>query len=464
MLSNMLKFSDWLWGIPMLVILVGGGLFLTVYLGFFQIKYFPFIAKETFGKIFKKPEGDGSVSPFQAATAALASSIGASNIVGVPVAIATGGPGAVFWMWITAIVGCATKFAEIVLGIKYREKDSEGNYIGGPMYYLSKSKWPILGSIFAFFLMIEIAPSIATQSVSLVQSAQTIGIPKTVSGIVLIGVVALVVLGGIKRIASVTEKLVPLMAGIYIAGSLIVILKNFTQIPNAFGLIFKGAFTPQAAMGGFFGSTIARTLRSGMARGAYSNEAGMGTAPVAHATAITDHPARQGMWGVFEIIVNTMIVCTSTALVVLVSGEWTSVGEAQAGQMPALAFQSVFGTALGGGIVTFCLMMFVLSTVIVIIFYGEAQAEYLFGSKFAKIMRFVYLGCILMGIFVELNTIYNFIDLMLASIIIPNMLGLFLFRKEVKEIKNDFFLNPMYYPGAVKNKVEVEEEKVIGKM
>lgn len=444
----------------MLIILGGGGVFLTIYLGFFQIKYLPFILKETFGKIFHKGEGEGSVSPFQAATAALASSIGAANIVGVPVAIALGGPGAVFWMWMTAIVGCATKFSEIVLGIRYRVKNEEGIYIGGPMYYLSKSKLPILGSIFAFFLMLEIAPSIATQSVSVVQSAGTIGIPSLVSGVVLVIVVGLVVVGGIKRIASFTEKIVPLMAGVYVIGSLIILLVNAGKIPNAFGMIFKDAFTGSAAVGGFVGAGLSATIRNGIARGAYSNEAGMGTAPVAHTTAITDHPARQGMWGVFEIIMDTIVVCTATALVVLVSGQWTATGSSMAGQMPAKAFQSVFGTALGGGIVTFCITMFVLSTIIVIIFYGEAQAEYLFGRKFAKVMRYVYLGFIVLGVVVEMETLYKLIDIMLASIIIPNMIGLIMFRKEIKEIKNDFFLNPKYYPGAVGQNTgeETEEE------
>ncbi len=450
MLESVLAFSDWLWGLPMLIILVGGGLFLTVYLGFFQLRYLPFIIKQTFGKILDKPEGDGTVSPFQAATAALASSIGASTIVGVPVAIAAGGPGAVFWMWITAILGGATKFSEIILGIKYRVKNEEGQYIGGPMYYLSKSKIPILGPIFAFFLMIEIAPSIATQSVSVVQSAATIGISPIIAGLVLTFIVGLVVVGGIERIGSVTEKLVPLMAGIYIVGTVVVLIANFTKIPAAFGLIFKGAFTKTAALGGFAGASVAAALRNGIARGLYSNEAGMGTAPVAHTTAITDHPVRQAMWGIFEIIMNTIIVCTATALLVLVSGQWTEVSSNMAGQMPALAFQSVMGNALGGALVTFCITMFVLSTIIVIVFYGEAQAEYLFGSKFGRVMRYVYLACIMLGVVLDLTTIYSLIDIMLASVVIPNMIGLILFRKEIKESKDEFFSNPHFYPG--KNK------------
>lgn len=448
-LDGLINFSNWLWGIPMLIILVGGSVFLTFRLGFVQFRYLPFVVKETFGKMFKKSEGEGTITAFQAATAALASAIGASNIVGVPVAIAFGGPGAVFWMWVIALVGAGAKFSEIVLGIKYREKNEEGEYVGGPMYYLSKGMkskiGKALGSIFAFFLMIEIIPSIATQTVSVVQTAATINLPNWITGLLLAFIIGLVVFGGIKRIANVCEKLVPFMALLYILGAIAIIIFNIAEFPRVILLIFKHAFTPAAAAGGFAGATVAQALRWGTARGVYSNESGMGTAPIAHSTAITDHPVRQAMWGIFENIVDTLIVCTATALVVLVTGLYKTTPASEAGSMPSLAFQSILGKALGGGIVTLSIALFVISTIIVIIYYGEKQAEYLFGTKFAKIMRVIYLLAIILGAFGGIEFLYQFLDLFLACIIIPNIIGLIALSGEVVKIKDDFFKNPKYY-------------------
>lgn len=447
--NAIINFSNWLWGIPMLVILVGGSLFLTIKLGFFQFKYFPFAMRETFGKIFAKAEGEGTVSPFQAATAALASTIGASNIVGVPVAIAFGGPGAVFWMWVVALIASAAKFSEVVLGIKYREKNEEGDYVGGPMYFLSKGiksgLGKALGIIFSFFLMIEIIPSIATQAISAVQTAETINIPNWVTGSVLVILVGLVVFGGIKRIASFTEKLVPFMALLYVIGGLIIIIINIAELPKALGLIFKHAFTPIAATGGIAGAGIAQAIRWGTARGVYSNEAGMGTAPIAHSSAVTDHPVRQAMWGIFEIVVDTLIVCTITALIVLVSGVYEIVPVDQAASMPAVAFQQLLGNTLGGGIVTVSILLFVLSTIIVIAYYGKTQAEFLFGAKFSNIMVVMYLIAIALGVYGGIEFLYNFLDILLATIIIPNMIGLLLLSDEVKDLKDEFFSDPKYY-------------------
>lgn len=448
--------SNWLWGIPLLVLLGGGGLFLTIYLGFFQFRYFPFIIRQTFGKIFSKAEGEGTVSPFQAATTALASTVGASNIVGVPVAIAFGGPGAIFWMWVFALIGSASKFSEILLGIKYREKNKEGEFVGGPMYYLTKGlKSKFLGGFFAFFLMIEIVPSIATQSVSFIQTAATMGAPKYLSAALMTVIVLIVVYGGIQRIAKVTEKMVPFMAIFYLIGALVIIVVNIAELPRVTALIFTSAFTPLSAAGGFAGSTIAGALRWGSARGTYSNEAGMGTAPMAHCAAVTDHPVRQAFWGVFEIIVDTLLICTTTAFVVLTTGLWETVPASEAASIPALAFQSVFGKAFGGGIVTFCIMMFVLSTIIVLVFYGEKQAEFLFGTKVGKVMKFINVAAIIFGAIGGIEFLYQFLDLLLALVIIPNMIGLICLRKEIKESLNDFFGNPKYYPGAKK---ELEEK------
>lgn len=425
-------------------------------LGIFQFRYFPFIIKQTFGKIFSKAEGEGTVSPFQAATTALASTVGASNIVGVPVAIAFGGPGAIFWMWVFALIGSASKFSEILLGIKYREKNKEGEFVGGPMYYLTKGlKSKFLGGFFAFFLMIEIVPSIATQSVSFIQTAATMGAPKYLSAALMTVIVLIVVYGGIQRIAKVTEKMVPFMAIFYLIGALVIIVVNISELPRVTALIFTSAFTPLSAAGGFAGSTIAGALRWGSARGTYSNEAGMGTAPMAHCAAVTDHPVRQAFWGVFEIIVDTLLICTTTAFVVLTTGLWETVPASEAASIPALAFQSVFGKAFGGGIVTFCIMMFVLSTIIVLVFYGEKQAEFLFGTKVGKVMKFINVAAIIFGAIGGIEFLYQFLDLLLALVIIPNMIGLICLRKEIKESLNDFFGNPKYYPGAKK---ELEEK------
>jgi AGCS family alanine or glycine:cation symporter len=433
------RLSAWIWGTPMLVILVGGGLWLTIRLDFFHIRYFPLVMRETFGKIWAKPEGEGTISPFQATCSALASTVGGSNIIGVPVAVAFGGPGAVFWMWVTAIIGAATKYSEIALGLQYRETNEEGNFVGGPMYYLRKGLGlPFLGGVYAFFLMLELVPSISTQSLNVVQTAESIGVPKAMTGLTITVLVGLVVIGGIKRIGQVTERLVPLMALLYLSAAFIIVIVNIARLPEVIVMIFEHAFTPLAASGGFAGATLASTMRWGVARGCYSNEAGMGTASIAHAAAVTDHPGRQAMWGVFSVIVDTMIVCTTTALVVLVTGVWEEVPADRAATMPARAFQQLLGENLGGGIVTVCLLLFVLSTIIVIIYYGEKQAEYLFGTKFSKFMRMVYLSAILGGTFLNLELLYQFLDIFLATIVIPNVIGLVLMSGKIKEIKNDF--------------------------
>lgn len=287
--------------------------------------------------------------------------------------------------------------------------------------------------------MIELVPSIAAQTLSFTQTAETIGIPPIASAIILAGCVALVVFGGIKKIASFTEKLVPTMALIYLIGGLIIILFNIANVPSAFAMIFTNAFTPTSAIGGFAGATVAAGIRSGMARGAYSNEAGMGTSAIAHASAVTDHPGRQALWGSFEIFVDTIIVCTVTAIVLLVTDTWTQIGIEEAASMPSVAFQSVFGATIGGGIVTMCILLFVLSTVIVVTYYGERQGAFLFGPKFGVFMRFVYIAAIFGAITFNLGILYQLLDLMLACLIIPNLIGVLLMMKEVKEIKKDFF-------------------------
>jgi AGCS family alanine or glycine:cation symporter len=447
------KISGWIWGPPMLILLVGGGIWLTIALGFFQIRYAGYILSQTFGKMFSKNvEGEGTVTPFQAVTAALASTVGASNIVGVPVAIAFGGPGAVFWMWLTAIVGSASKFTEIVLGLKYREKNEEGEYVGGPMYYLRKGLGsPFLAGLFAFFLMVELVPSIMVQANAVVGPAQqAFNISPLIIGIVVAVLVGLVVYGGIKRIARVTEFLVPFMAGLYLIGAWVIILLNITEIPVAIVLIFENAFTPAAPAGGFAGAAVAQALRWGVARGSYSNEAGMGTAPIAHSAATVDHPVRQGFWGIFEVIVDTLIICTTTAFLVLTTGLWKEVDPNAANTIPTIAFQNLLGNTLGGLVVTISILTFVISTIIVVVFYGEKQAEYLFGTKFSKVMRAIYVIGIVVGSVGGLKALWQFLDIMLATIILPNMIGLILMSGQVRELKNEFFSSAKYYPKARK--------------
>lgn len=296
--------------------------------------------------------------------------------------------------------------------------------------------------------MIEIIPSIAAQSASVVQNANTLNIPNHFTAIGLAIVVALVIFGGITRIVKVTEKLVPFMAGIYLAIALVIVAMNIAELPGVIGLIFKTAFTGHAAVGGFGGAMIAAAIRNGVARGTYSNEAGMGTAPIAHAAAVTDHPVRQAFWGIFEIVIDTIIVCSTTAFVVLTTGVWKTIGESDAASMPAAAFQTLLGENLGGTIVTISIAMFVISTIVVIAFYGEKQAEYLFGSAAGLIIKFVYLAAIIFGAYGGLTFIIKFLDITLAALILPNLVGLFLMSGEVAKLKDEFFSNPKFYPNA----------------
>ncbi|WP_147059382.1 alanine/glycine:cation symporter family protein [Sporosarcina luteola] len=435
--------SNFIWGIPIIVILIGGGVFLTVRLGFFQFRYFPHIIKQTFGKIFSKSEGNGTLTPFQATASALASTMGAANIVGVPVAIALGGPGAIFWMWLVALIGIGTKYSEVVLGMHYREKNEVGEYVGGPMYYIRKGLgWKKVASFLAFALMIEIVASTMVQSNSIATTMKgSFGLSPIVTGILVALLVVLVTYGGIKTIGKVSEKLIPFMVVIYLAAALVVIFANIKELPTAFGLIFEYAFRPMSAAGGFAGAGVAAAIRWGLARGLYSNEAGMGTAPIAHSAAITNHPAKQGFWGVFEVIVDTLVVCTITALVVLTSGVWKTISPDDASSMVTEAFVPVFGTSLAGTIVSTTLFLFVITTIVIIIFYGEKQAEFLFGTAFSKVMRFIYIGAIIVGAVGGLQFIWQFLDLLLALVVIPNVIAVLFLSGKVKEITNDYFTN-----------------------
>lgn len=454
-INSVTTFSDWLWGVPIISLLVLSGIFLTIKLGFFQFRYPLYILKQTFGSVLKKPKGEGDISPRQALTSALSSTVGAANIIGVPAAIMFGGPGAIFWMWVIAVVGMAIKFSESVLAVRYREKNEAGEFVGGPVYYMAKGlkmKW--LASWFAFALMIELIPSIMVQG-NAVSSAvrETFNGDTLITGIIVAALVSLIVFGGVKRIAKVTEVIVPVMALVYVGAGFIIVLMNISQIPEVLALIFSYAFQPMAALGGFAGAAVAETIRWGFARGLYSNEAGLGTAPIAHAAAQTDHPVRQGFWAVIGIVIDTLIICSTTAFVVLSSGVWTREGAmSDPAALTTIAFREYFGYT-GSLLVTISLIFFVLSTIIVIIFYGSRQAEYLFGLKAGFFMKIVYIASIVIGSIGGAQMIWNFLDLMLAMILIPNMIAVLLLSGEVKRLTTEFFTSEKYY------KKDVAEEK-----
>ena len=439
--------SGWLWGPPLIILLSFGGIFLTIRLGFFQFRYVGYILKSTFGSIGKKSEGEGTVTPFQSLTSALACTVGAGNIVGVPAAIMFGGPGAVFWMWVIALLGMASKFTESALAVHYRETNEEGEYVGGPMYYMTKGlnmKW--LGVWFSIALMLEVIPSVMIQGNAVAESAMvSFGLPPWVTGLIVMIIVALVIIGGIKRIGKFAEKVVPVMAVLYVGGALLILILSISQLPSVLSLIFKYAFTPAAPIGGFGGAAIATVVRWGFARGVYSNEAGVGTAPIAHAAATTDHPVRQGIWAMVGILIDTIIVCTATAYVVLASGVWTDEGAAEnASGLSAAGFEEFLGPA-GGMIVTISLIFFVISTIIVLSWYGEKQAEFLFGLKGAKIMKYVYVLAVFFGAIGAIKAIWGLVDITLALAVIPNMIAILLLSGKVKQLKDEFFNTPGKY-------------------
>ncbi|WP_434399799.1 sodium:alanine symporter family protein [Planococcus sp. 11815] len=462
-LQGIAEFSAWIWGIPLITLLLVSGLYMTFKLGFFQFRYFGYIVGQTFGSIFRRPKGEGTVTPFQALTSALSSTIGAANIVGVPAAIMFGGPGAIFWMWVIALIGMALKFAESVLAVEYREKNGNGEFVGGPMYYMKKGlnmKW--LGVWFSFALMIELIPSIMVQGNSIANTVQaTFNVPVLWTGIATAVLVSIVVFGGIKRIGKVTEIFVPFMALFYVGGAVVILLMNVQAVPEFFMLIFSNAFSPAPVVGGFAGAAIVEIIRWGFARGLYSNEAGLGTAPIAHAAATTDHPVRQGFWAVIGVVVDTLIVCTATAFVILSSGVWTEEGAMEnSSALTSLAFEEFFGD-FGAILVTIALIFFVLSTILVVVFYGAKQAEFLFGLKAAYGMQVVYIFAVILGAVGAAEVIWGFLDIMLAAILIPNVIAILLLSNKVKELKNEFFTSDEYYRKDRKVKKRAKRQKAV---
>ncbi|WP_204180406.1 MULTISPECIES: sodium:alanine symporter family protein [unclassified Staphylococcus] len=446
-MEKLISFSDWLWGYPLVLLLLFASVFLTVYLNFIQFRHFFYMLKQTFGSVNKRPRGEGTITPRQALTSALSSTVGAANIVGVPTAIMMGGPGAVFWMMVIAFLGMALKFSENVLGVHYREQNKKGEFVGGPTYYMkkgfkNKKLGTIFSLIFAFALMIEIVPSIMVQGHSAASTMKdTFNVPMAVSGVILAVLAALVVFGGVKRIASFAEKIVPIMVGLYCFFGFLIILMNISHVPNVIWLVIEQAFNPTAAVGGTFGAALATTIRWGFARGIYSNEAGLGTSSIAHAAAKTDHPVRQAFWGISEIVVDTLIICSTTGFVVLVSGVWkASDAKAQSAALTARAFENTFGQ-FGSMMVSISMMFFVFSTVVVVIFYGSRMAEFLFGLTAGWVMKTIYVLSMIVGALGAAQQLWDLLDLALAAVLIPNVIAVIMLSPKVKSLTTDFFKN-----------------------
>lgn len=434
------KLNSLVWGPPMLVLIVGTGVYLTTRINFMSITKIGYVLKNTLLKMFDKSTvGEGEITPFQAVATALAATIGTGNIAGVATAIALGGPGAVFWMWLSAIFGMATKYGEVVLAIKYREKTPDGRFVGGPMYYIRNGlnlKW--LAAIFALFGALAafgIGNMTQANSVAAVLESN-FGVNKWISGIIVAAATAAVVLGGLKRIVQVTEKLVPFMAAFYVLGGIIILVTNAARIPAAFGLIFSQAFTGTAAVGGFAGSTIMMAARYGVARGVFSNEAGLGSAPIAHAAATTDNPVRQGLWGIFEVFMDTIVVCTITALSIMVTGVWQT-GETGAA-LSALAFDTAI-PGIGGSIVAVGVLLFAYSTIIGWEYYGERCAEYLLGSKVILPYRILFIPFIVIGAIGGLVTIWDIADTLNGLMAIPNLIGVLGLSGVIIKLTKEYF-------------------------
>lgn len=435
------KVNGFIWGPVMLVFLMGTGIYFTVGTKFLQLNKFNYIMKNTIMKVFKNEEriGEGDISPFQALTTALAATVGTGNIAGVATAIVLGGPGAIFWMWVSAFFGMMTKFAEVVLAVHYREKNAAGNWVGGPMYYITnglKLKWlGVVFSIFGALAAFGIGNLVQANSVAAALES-TFKVPPIITGILLAICAGLVIIGGITRIAKFTEKLVPIMAALYILGATIVLILNITAIPEAIVLIVKSAFTVQSAVGGFVGATMMKAMRYGVARGVFSNEAGLGSAPIAHAAAQTDHPVQQGLWGVFEVFADTIVICSLTALVILTSGLWTS------GVSGAALTTDAFNATLpgiGGIIVAVGILLFAFSTMISWSYYGEKCTEYLFGTKFNKTYRIIFIPLIIVGAVGQLDVIWNIADTLNGLMAIPNLIGLVGLSGVVFKLTKNYF-------------------------
>ena len=447
--------NQFIWGVPAMVCILGVGLYLSIRTGFLQIRKFRYAIHTTLGRMFKKKEAsDGAITPFQAVCTALAGTVGTGNIAGVAGAIALGGPGAVFWMWCSAILGMCTKFAEVTLAVHFHERSASGQLVGGPMYYISNGlgkKWHWLALLYSLFGVLTVfgtgnATQVNTITAAINSAVQNFcTIPESTAskmnliiGIVIAVLIAVVLLGGIKRIGNVAERLVPFMALLYIVMSLGVVIVNIGRLPEVFVSIIGGAFTPKGFTGGVVGSMFL-SMKKGVSRGIFSNEAGLGTGSIAHACADTEKPVKQGMFGIFEVFADTIIICTLTALVILCSGTTVNYGQAAGAELTISGFTSVYG----GWITIFtalALCCFAFTTIIGWGLYGSRCISFLFSTE--KVVRpflVVYSLVAILGATVDLGLLWDIADTFNGLMSIPNLIGIFLLSGTVFKLTKDYF-------------------------
>ena len=446
--------NNFIWGVPAMICIVGVGLLLSIRTGFLQIRKFPYAMKVTIGRMLKKREAsDGALTPFQAVCTALAATVGTGNIAGVAGAIAIGGQGAVFWMWISALLGMCTKFSEVTLAVHFREKNAEGDLVGGPMYYIKnglKKQWHWLAYLFAAFGVLTVfgtgnATQVNTITTAIdsalynygVISEQNVSTLNLVIGIILAVLIGLILLGGIKRIGQVAEKLVPFMAVIYIILAIGVVILNYRNIPTVFASIFKGAFSPASVTGGAVGSFF-MSMQKGVSRGIFSNEAGLGTGSIAHACADTRKPVKQGFFGIFEVFVDTIVICTLTALVILCSGVPVGYGDAAGAELTILGFTSTYGSwvSIFTAIAMCC---FAFSTIIGWGLYGTRCVEFLLGTRANRPFMILYALVAIVGGTMELGLMWNIAETFNGLMVIPNLIAVFLLSGVVVRLVKEYF-------------------------
>jgi len=430
--------NSYVWGPWMLVLILGTGLLLMLRLRGLPLLKIGYGFRQLFAGRQKK--GEGEISPFNALMTSLAATIGTGNIVGVATAIGIGGPGALFWMWCSALLGMATKYAEAVLAVRYREKSPDGHFLGGPMYYIKNGlgkNWLWLGAAFAFFAMLAgfgIGNSVQANSVaSALESA--FRIPPYVTGLVMFVLVGLVLIGGIRRISTVAGALVPAMSLAYVAAGLLVLVLNIGELPAAIVEVVSSAFTGQAAGGGFVGASIALAIQMGVARGVFSNEAGLGSAPIAHAAAATDSPVQQGLVAMLGTFIDTLVICTITGLAIVVTGVWN--GAAKGAAMS----QAAFASSLPGGdiLISLALVLFAFTTILGWSYYGERAAQFLFGVKAVLPFRILWVLAVPAGAILEMDFVWLLADTLNALMAIPNLIALILLSGVVVKLTNDYF-------------------------
>jgi len=448
--------NGFVWGVPAMVCIIGVGLLLSIRTRFIQFRKFGYTFKVTLGRIFHKKEAsDGSITPFQAVCTALAATVGTGNIAGVAGAIAIGGPGAVFWMWISALLGMCTKFSEVTLAVHFREKNRQGDWTGGPMYYIKNGlgpKWRWMAVLFALLGVLTVFGTGNATQVNTITSAintallnyhvidaSSVSVSSLIIGIIIAVLVALILLGGIKRIGRVAEMLVPLMALLYIILALGVIFLNIDRVPGVFASIIEGAFSPASVTGGVVGSFFL-SMQKGVARGIFSNEAGLGTGSIAHATADTDHPVKQGFFGIFEVFADTIVICTMTALVILCSGVSVSYGTDAGAELTINGFITTYGSWVSI-FTAVALCCFAFSTILGWGLYGTRCIEFLFGSWINKPFMVVYSLVAVIGATADLGLLWSVAETFNGLMSIPNLIALFLLSGTVVKLVKDYFKN-----------------------